>query len=467
MLHPISLACRAWTFSTIVKPLQRRLPVWFATILLSSALAAAAPATAEPITSPGFPGKCVDAAHQGEPTARGAFLRLSDCNGSASQNFQFDQATSTLRMPQLPTVLCLDLAGPLRTGMGVQVVPCNGGPAQSWAFPFDSRLRPTGVDPNKCLTHATRPGKPPTGWLFEVVVVDPGCEFPEQGGGGFCLPSFAVFWEMMISPCDGRNDQKWQLQQAGMTFPPDGIVSSRVLVNVDNMHIDDCREAGACDWKVVCGLGGEATTELVGMVEMNTGGTINIGRQLTHEGALPATVTCQVREFDRGIFDPDVWEVVGTTTSTFGTAGPATMGMDNSEGKVTLNFTVTPVGVIQQPSTIEPPPIEAAKTDILIAMGLAGFDFSVPQADLRDWLNNPEFTPYPALAESLIRMLRGKHLRRSVFLDVVVFNYEHAPGVSSPRGVPDVDADLLARAVVEAHNTRYGESVADLQSLLE
>ena len=64
-------------------------------------------------------------------------------------------------------------------------------------------------------------------------------------------------------------------------------------------------------------------------------------------------------------------------------------------------------------------------------------------------------------------MLGGKQLRRSVFIDVIVFNYEHAPGASSPRRMADVDLDLLAKAIVKGHNTRYGEAVRDLQNLLQ
>jgi hypothetical protein len=42
------------------------------------------------------------------------------------------------------------------------------------------------------------------------------------------------------------------------------------------------------------------------------------------------------------------------------------------------------------------------------ALGIAGVDFSVSEADLTDWLNNPEFTPYPALSEALLILLDGR-----------------------------------------------------------
>jgi hypothetical protein len=181
------------------------------------------------------------------------------------------------------------------------------------------------------------------------------------------------------------------------------------------------------------------------------------------------TVTCHVREFDRGnFFDNDVWEVVGTVTRTFAAAGPGTIQMNNSEGKVTINFTLSPpLGVIQQPLSPERPAALPTKIGPLLALDLVGIDFSVPQADIREWLSNPEFTPYPAIAGALFKLMGGKRLRRPVFMDVIVFNYENTPGVPSPRRIAEVDLALLARAVVRGHNTRYGEAVSNLQSLLQ
>jgi hypothetical protein len=109
--------------------------------------------------------------------------------------------------------------------------------------------------------------------------------------------------------------------------------------------------------------------------------------------------------------------------------------------------------------------VQAAPT-MLDRLAAAGVDFSVLESDITDWLNNPEFTPYPALAEALLKLLDGKMLRRPVFMDVIVFNYEHSPGEPSPRRVEDVDPGVLAAAVVEGSNERYGETVSDLAELL-
>ena len=103
---------------------------------------------------------------------------------------------------------------------------------------------------------------------------------------------------------------------------------------------------------------------------------------------------------------------------------------------------------------------------MLERLQIAGIDFSVPEADLLDWLNNAEFTPYPALAEALLQLLGGMRLRQQVYLDVIVFNYENSPGNPSPRKVEDVNSDVLELAVVEGFNTRYGEAVSDFRELL-
>jgi hypothetical protein len=102
----------------------------------------------------------------------------------------------------------------------------------------------------------------------------------------------------------------------------------------------------------------------------------------------------------------------------------------------------------------------------LLALSKIAIDFSVPEKDLREWLNNPEFTPYPAMTEAILQLLKGKTLKQPVFLDVIVFNYENTPGVASPRRVTDVDITSLKAAVLAGYNTRYGETISDFQRLV-
>ncbi|WP_458720636.1 hypothetical protein [Candidatus Nitrosocosmicus sp. R] len=106
------------------------------------------------------------------------------------------------------------------------------------------------------------------------------------------------------------------------------------------------------------------------------------------------------------------------------------------------------------------------KSDKILALKDIGIDFSVPEEDLKNWLNNPSFTPYPAIAEALLKLVGNKRLRQPVFIDVIVSNYEQTPGVSSPRKLEDVDLATLKEAIVDSYNNRYGESISDFQSIL-
>ncbi|MFE4176444.1 BTAD domain-containing putative transcriptional regulator [Streptomyces sp. NPDC056909] len=108
------------------------------------------------------------------------------------------------------------------------------------------------------------------------------------------------------------------------------------------------------------------------------------------------------------------------------------------------------------------PPLAPA---VIRALGRAGVDFSVSEAVLRTWLVNPVYTPYPAISQMLL--LRGWKLKAPVYLDVIVSNYERAPGITSPRNVADVKVDVLKAATLEGSNTRYGTQVRDLEQLLE
>jgi hypothetical protein len=104
--------------------------------------------------------------------------------------------------------------------------------------------------------------------------------------------------------------------------------------------------------------------------------------------------------------------------------------------------------------------------DKILILRNMGIDFSVSESDLRQWLNNPDFTPYPAIAGALSNLLGNKRLRKPVFIDVIVYNYENTPGVLSPRKPEDVNINILRRAVLDGYNSRYAENVKDFQSLI-
>lgn len=104
---------------------------------------------------------------------------------------------------------------------------------------------------------------------------------------------------------------------------------------------------------------------------------------------------------------------------------------------------------------------------MLLLLGRAGVDFSVSEAEVRKWLGNRAFTPYPAIADALLLITDGRRLRQPVYLDVIVWNYEHAPGATSPRDLVETDFELLRTAVTEGYNERYGTEVAYFAELLQ
>ncbi|WP_069165791.1 hypothetical protein [Nocardia altamirensis] len=104
---------------------------------------------------------------------------------------------------------------------------------------------------------------------------------------------------------------------------------------------------------------------------------------------------------------------------------------------------------------------------LIRALDAVGVDFSIPEPVLRDFLGNAEFTPYPALSAGLLKLLESRMLRRPVFLDVIVFNYEHSPGEPSPRRIEDVDFGVLEGAVLEGFNNRYAEQNVSFQTVLK
>jgi hypothetical protein len=101
---------------------------------------------------------------------------------------------------------------------------------------------------------------------------------------------------------------------------------------------------------------------------------------------------------------------------------------------------------------------------VIEALASMGVDFSVPEAELRDWLANPEFTPYPAIAQALLRS--GWRLKSPVYLDVIVFNYEERSDGPSPRVAGDVNVDVLKAAILEGYNVRYGTTVTEFPQIL-
>jgi hypothetical protein len=255
--------------------------------------------------------------------------------------------------------------------------------------------------------------------------------------------------------------------------PPPVVGTTRHFVDVHftKIRVHNCNEGGTCAWRLSCGLGGQPDTMLLDNVDGDDLEEPAINRVLTREGGLPVTVTCKLEERDAPIY-----EHLGTQSLTIQTGGANTIRIadvdedgDIDEGDVSIFMEV--LGRVQQGATEQPPPPPppppAPRRDTLISLGQVGIDFSVPEQSIREWLANSSFTPYPALASTLLRLLEGKRLRQPVYLDVIAWNYEHAPGATSPRSESDVDLALLKAAVLEGHNERYGEAVTDFDKLVD
>jgi hypothetical protein len=255
--------------------------------------------------------------------------------------------------------------------------------------------------------------------------------------------------------------------------PPPVVGTTRNFVDVHftKIRVHNCNEGGTCAWRLSCGLGGQPDTMLLDNVDADDLEEPAINRVLTREGGLPVTVTCKLEERDAPIY-----EHLGTRSLTIPTGGPTTIRIahvddegDIDEGDVSIFMEV--LGRVQQGATEQPPPPPPPgpqpRRDTLMALSEVGIDYSVSEQSIREWLANASFTPYPALASTLLKLLEGARLRQPVYLDVIAWNYEHAPGAASPRSESDVDLALLKAAVLEGHNERYGEAETDFDKLVD
>jgi hypothetical protein len=102
---------------------------------------------------------------------------------------------------------------------------------------------------------------------------------------------------------------------------------------------------------------------------------------------------------------------------------------------------------------------------IIQALGRAGVSFSVAEAPLHAWLADPVFTPYPAISQ--VFLLQGWRLKSPVFLDVIVSNYVHTPGITSPHNAADVRLDALKAAILAAWNVRHETQATEFDQLLK
>ena len=123
---------------------------------------------------------------------------------------------------------------------------------------------------------------------------------------------------------------------------------------------------------------------------------------------------------------------------------------------------LTPIGWLAAGTTQNLPPDQTmaalAALNIMTSMG-------VPY--LLDYLGDPQYTEYPAMAQALLTLLAGRRLAQFIYIDVIVGYYEGAPylNLPAPRTVGDVHVDALQTAVVDAYNENWGTSWAQLTQL--
>jgi hypothetical protein len=283
-----------------------------------------------------------------------------------------------------------------------------------------------------------------------------------------------VIWACNYGPPGNITGQRpYSVTPGGGATPGGQAGGDRHFVEVrfTKIRVHNCNEIGICAWRLFCRLGNQPETMLLDNVEADDRDEPPIDRALTQDGNLPVTITCKLEERDAPIY-----EHLGTRSITMQQGGETTIRIthvdedgDIDEGDVSIFLSVQTK--VQQGGTAEPPqPAPAGPSprpvDTLSKLGAVGIDFSVSEASIRDWLNN-SFTPYPAFAATLLKQLSGKRLRKPVYLDVIAWNYEHAPGGSSPRSEAEVNLALLKAAIVRGHNERYGQSVTDFEKLVD
>ncbi|MCV7069161.1 hypothetical protein MJO55_08685 [Mycolicibacterium rufum] len=88
-----------------------------------------------------------------------------------------------------------------------------------------------------------------------------------------------------------------------------------------------------------------------------------------------------------------------------------------------------------------------------------------PVSDMVAWLGDRD-TPYPALADALLRLTVTRRLAAPVFIDVIRGFYEGDLGQPSPRDIAEVHDDHLRIAVLKASNENNGTEIATFEDLL-
>jgi hypothetical protein len=132
---------------------------------------------------------------------------------------------------------------------------------------------------------------------------------------------------------------------------------------------------------------------------------------------------------------------------------------DSELALIYLMSTSNPYQVQVMRTTLRMPSLQK---DMLRTLSAVGVDFSVSESDIGKWLVDVT-TPYPKMADALLRLLGTRRLRRPVYLDVIVYNYGHTS--ASVDDDSEVDTHRLSAALLESYRSRYGESHSNVDEI--
>jgi hypothetical protein len=171
-------------------------------------------------------------------------------------------------------------------------------------------------------------------------------------------------------------------------------------------------------------------------------------------GVITPILSTGVAAIDDLLVRNDAGIARGTVVQSIGNTGKMT---------ITNAFTGEKIGVgIDVPPA---PPASMEAKAMVAALKKAGVDYSVPEPVVLEWLDNKNFTPYPAISDALLKLIEPGYLKRFVYLDVIVWNYVHTPGAASPRKMSHVDVAVLKQAILGGYNSRYGTAKNSFDSI--
>ncbi|RVT90252.1 FG-GAP repeat domain-containing protein [Sphingomonas crocodyli] len=191
--------------------------------------------------------------------------------------------------------------------------------------------------------------------------------------------------------------------------------------------------------------------------------SLTAGRTYRIVAVLPSATGCEGRN------DPDIVACGYSTLFVLAKAdGPSChFYVGGAAAGCALNATTFKLRRQAGDAQLPAPAIPQTADGLLSALTTANVDYSRPDvAELRGWLGNPMYTPYPAISQALLGLVGAKQFLAPVYIDVIAFKYEPNQNATRPRTVAEVDIARLKAAVLAASNERHGTRQTDFAQLL-